>query len=310
MRKYILCLASVLCLALTMPSLADAYEGDMVQAVKKGKENRVKSLLKRGVHPDTSDEFGDRPLIAAVRHSNIPLIRLLLSSGANVNKRGRRGETALIEAAQRGHEQIVKILLNHRADKNRRDQRGKTARDYAVERGHRHIVHMLGGGGHVQQTDLLHAASNGNTERVKKLLERGYRVNMQDSRGFTALMYAANNGHLETVKVLLRHGANKNITDRHGRNALYYARSAGHLRIARLLDDYRGHGGGAYNDPTSVRIFMEAARTGNIPVAEAHLRARRVTINVRNPNGKTALDIAIAHKQKEMVRFLMRHGAK
>lgn len=60
-------------------------------------------------------------------------------------------------------------------------------------------------------TKLMEASANGNTEIVKMLLEKGADVDFFDKRGNTALMEASDNGHTAIVKLLLKKGADVDL---------------------------------------------------------------------------------------------------
>ena len=55
---------------------------------------------------------------------------------------------------------------------------------------------------------LLEAAALGKTRRVRKLLDRKPRSNLNafDAEGLTPLHHASRNGHLDTAQLLLRSG--------------------------------------------------------------------------------------------------------
>src|SRR5262249_31048082 len=54
---------------------------------------------------------------------------------------------------------------------------------------------------------FLRAAADGDTARVRTLLDHGVNVNTRDEHGMTALQSAAMNGHTNVVRLLLQHGA-------------------------------------------------------------------------------------------------------
>ena len=58
--------------------------------------------------------------------------------------------------------------------------------------------------------DLTRAASNGNAEIVKLLLDAGASVNASNEQGKTPLMFASETGAVEVVKLLLEHNADVN----------------------------------------------------------------------------------------------------
>ena len=64
--------------------------------------------------------------------------------------------------------------------------------------------------------DLLNAARNGDTPRVRTLLGSGANVEAKDKNGRTPLMLAAGNGHADAVKLLLEKGADPKARDKKG----------------------------------------------------------------------------------------------
>lgn len=86
-------------------------------------------------------------------------------------------------------------------------------------------------------TPMMRAALDGDTERVKELINQGADINQRDDNGRTALMFAVVNRHYETMKVLLEHGADVNARSNEGGTALMGAASAGELRMVEALLD-------------------------------------------------------------------------
>lgn len=86
-------------------------------------------------------------------------------------------------------------------------------------------------------TPLMRAALEGNTERVKDLVQQGAEINQRDDNGRKALMFAAINAHYETMKVLLEYGADVNAKSYIGGTALMGAALAGDLRMVQALLD-------------------------------------------------------------------------
>ncbi len=84
-------------------------------------------------------------------------------------------------------------------------------------------------------SELIEAAENGQTERVKSLLDAGEDVNGKDNDGMTALLVAADQIHWETVRVLLDAGADANAKNDNDYTALMLAEEQGHTEIAELL---------------------------------------------------------------------------
>ena len=82
---------------------------------------------------------------------------------------------------------------------------------------------------------LLEAASEGDTERARSLLENGAPVNAICRYIQTSTRLAAENGHMETTAVLIAENVDVNATDNLGRTPLHLAAEKGHTKTAELL---------------------------------------------------------------------------
>jgi ankyrin repeat protein len=84
-------------------------------------------------------------------------------------------------------------------------------------------------------TQLIEAASAGQTAKVKSLLVQGAGVDATAADGRTALIAAAQSGQIEAVEVLIAAGANLNRASRGTGTALNVAENTGKTQIAALL---------------------------------------------------------------------------
>ena len=85
-------------------------------------------------------------------------------------------------------------------------------------------------------TPLHFAASQGNTDAILALLDKGAAVDVKDSAfAQTPLMWAAETGSLYMVQDLLNHGAAVNLKDDDGDTALTLAQKRGFTKIVQLL---------------------------------------------------------------------------
>jgi ankyrin repeat protein len=83
--------------------------------------------------------------------------------------------------------------------------------------------------------ELLDAASQGDTIKLKAFLELGTNVDTQTWDGVTPLMFAAQNGHLRTVELLIDAGADVNLKPYNQIDALLGASIAGHVLVTDTL---------------------------------------------------------------------------
>jgi uncharacterized protein YraI len=84
-------------------------------------------------------------------------------------------------------------------------------------------------------TPLIFASAKGQKDVVKLLVERGANVNARTITGITPLIAGASAGNQEIVKLLLERGADVSAKDQQGRTAFSMAEAAGESQVAALL---------------------------------------------------------------------------
>jgi hypothetical protein len=141
---------------------AHRIETDIVDAffsaIENGHDDIVADFISRGwVSPDTTNRWGETPLITAVRVGKLPMVSRLVALGATVNKYGRAREsddivrpedfperTPLMVAAERGHLALVKVLIQDYGAKHELiAPDGAIALRLAAVNRHREIVQFL-----------------------------------------------------------------------------------------------------------------------------------------------------------------------
>ncbi|KIL90674.1 Ankyrin-3 [Fusarium avenaceum] len=142
----------------------EAYriETDIVDAffsaIENGHDDIVADFISRGwVSPDTTNRWGETPLITAVRVGKLPMVSHLVALGATVNEYGRARDsddivrpedfperTPLMVAAERGHLALVKVLIQDYGAKHELiAPDGAMALRLAANNRHREIVQFL-----------------------------------------------------------------------------------------------------------------------------------------------------------------------
>jgi ankyrin repeat protein len=208
-RRRVLHGLAVAGLVLCLPELAfgGAFD-DYFKAVKLDLVEQVRTLLRRGLDPNTVDaERGDTGLILAAREGSAKVFDLLLQTkDVNLDARSRNGDTALMLAAYKGNLAAVRALLDKGAEPN---QTGWTA--------------------------LHYAASVGNNDIVGLLLDRSAYIDAESPNQTTPIMMAARGGHILTVKLLLDEGADVTLKNGAGMTALDFAKAGGFKDIVEGL---------------------------------------------------------------------------
>lgn len=173
-------------------------------------------------------------------------------------------------------------------------------------------ANQQGGEAATMNEQLLQAAQQKDNDALKKLIEEGADLNVQDSKGRTAAMIATYNRDVESVRVLVEAGADVNVRDDMKNTPFLYASAEGCLDILRLTIQ-----GGA--DPTITNRYggtalIPASEHGYTEVVEELLTQTDIAVDHVNNLGWTALLEAIIlnngnAKQQETLRLLIQHGA-
>ena len=157
-------------------------------------------------------------------------------------------------------------------------------------------------------TALIYASSEGHTEIVELLLDRGADINITNDLGSTALMEASRNNRTEIIRLLLDRGADPNIRDDYGGTALISA-SIGNRRtdiVKMLLDnDADPNIQENYDGETAL---MQASYYGNTE-SVGLLLENDADPNIQCHSGETSLIMASSRGYINIVKMLLDNGA-
>eukprot|EP01043_Picozoa_sp_COSAG02_P037836 COSAG02_NODE_2870_length_7858_cov_11.781931_1_plen_730_part_00 len=201
------------------------------------------------------------------------VLRCLEEGGVALLEQERAsGFTPLMLAAWYGHDDVVSVLLQHGADANRRLSTASYANGV---------------------TPLFVAARNGWPKVVMLLL--GARADPElrrSSDGSTPLATAAKHGRTEVIQVLVRAGVAIDSPDSDESTPLLLAAKHGHPPVVELLlkSDAEPNGSTAWRP----NALVVAAHQDDVAVIDAILRAKPGCVNMKLPNGATALHMAAA----------------
>ena len=258
-------------------------------AIKRGHTAIVKAMLGiNGVNVNARYE-GRTPLMHAVgsidaNHSNKREIvdTLLGVVGIEVDaKNAYKDETALIIAINNPPIDIVKKLLDKGADVNLKFLNDETALSRAL-----------------RPLDLFASHSD---IAMELLNVDGIDVDAKTGdRKETALHIAIRNSDYKVVKRLIEKGAKVNLQDLHGNTALHLAINIKHHDIVTMLLGVDGVDVNATNNDGST-ILMGAARGGNYKLVMQLLQCEGIDIHVRNKANKTALTKAIKCAEESVI---------
>lgn len=183
----------------------DAGRTPLALAIAGNHGEVAQALVARGSDPNTPyvDDEGETHnlLFDAIMVENEEFALLLIEKGANIYHADDKKVTTLLQASHRGLTEIAKALIQKNAGK-------EGFIDAASEDG---------------ITPLIAAASEGQTDCVKILIDAKANVNAKDKDGTTSLMAASARGHVNVVSALLAAGASVNEQNTDGHTALMFA---------------------------------------------------------------------------------------
>jgi ankyrin repeat protein len=237
---------------------------------------------------------------------------------------------SLIEAAESGDREAALARIAERADVNAAEADGTTALHWAARSGDRVLLEALLEAGanpaaanRYGVTPLQLAAVNGDAETLQALLDAGADPNATLPEGETVLMTAARTGDPQALRVLLDHGADLAAREHwYGESALIWAAAENHADAVRVLLSY----GADVNSRSALQSFdkrrlgqsvlslgrwtplMYAARQNALEAGKALIEAH-ADLDLADPDGATALVIAIINAQYEFAAMLLEAGA-
>jgi uncharacterized protein len=256
----------------------------IVQAAINDDAPSVRALIQQKADVNATIADGTTALHWAVRAGDLAMVESLLSAGADAKAKDRYGLTPVSLACSNANAVILKKLLDAGADPNSPDPQGTTAL-------------------------MIAARTDGGTDAVKLLLERGAAVNARDAVQSSALLWAVRSNHPEVVDLLIHHDAEINARTRKGDPPARRAPDSGGgshgLGIVRGGWPERG-----YQEPTpgEMTALLYAARDGRIEIARK-LLAANANVNQAEANGVSPLIDAIANNHIDVARLLLDHNA-
>ena len=345
-RRFLLVCAGLLLLAGTSVAAAPP-EVPLVEAVKRGSTESVRSLLDHGVDVNAAEVDGTTAMHWAVRGDARALVDLLISAGASVTASNRFDVTPLWLAGINGNAAIIELLLASGADPNETRAGGHTVLMMAARTGNVDAVRALVAHGAdigaaeatTGQTALMWAAAEDHAGVVEALIDAGAAVHVRSKRGFTALLFASRGGRIEAARALLEAGAEVDAGLPNGIAPLLLATINANFELGALLLDHGADPNAdaagwaalhhlvwtrrpnvGFNNPEPVhrdnvhglefaRRLLAAGASPNARVKDQLTEDPRVGLTALNRTGATPFLLAAQRTDDELMRVLAEHGA-
>ena len=157
------------------------------------------------------------------------------------------------------------------------------------------------------KTPLMTAARQGDAAAVNRLISAGADVNASNTGGATALMFAALSGDPLVTSLLVRAGARTDTKAKLGWTALALAAVKGYTEVAEVLLDAGADQG--VRDAYGWTPLMRAVDRRRTDVVRLLLASPGADLAIRQEDDATALHIAAATGDIEIVKLLVTHGA-
>jgi ankyrin repeat protein len=246
-----------------------ATPAGLIDAVKSGDAQAVRTLLKQRANVNATEADGMTALHWAVRSNDAETVQLLLRSGANAKAANRYGVTPLALAATNGNAAMIETLIKAGADASAALPEGETV--------------------------LMTAARTGNADAVKALIAHGANVNAREQwQQETALMFAAAENNAAAVKVLVQAGADMNVHSKVWDFPEY---------------KYETNGMAVFQLPRGGWTALMYAARQNALDAAAMLADMKADLNAADPDGTTALQLAVLNVHYDLAAMLLNKGA-
>lgn len=296
----------------------DCQDAATVELLLKSGANTFTTDIKKS-NEETESAPRETALIVAANRGDADMVSLLLDYGAKsiINQVDRyNGKTALMYGA--GNEKIVAMLLKNRAWFNNIDKTGHTAFMYAASQGNVNSIKMLldlPGEKFLKnaygQTALMLAAANNKTDVFLMLLALTDKNTLNDKAmgGKTLLMYATSNDNFQMVENLLKLKVDVNLKDKEGNTALIYAARNGFDTIVNAL--LQANADVNYQDVSKNTALFYASKYGNSAIAVSLFKAANAysSKQLRDYEGATSLMFFASQGDKKTVLELLQAGA-
>lgn len=190
-------------------------------------------------------------------------------------------------------------------------------------------LHFLESGANINVRDanddtaLLHAVRSDDTRMALMLIAQKASLDAQDRDGATALIIASKKGDIQLVQALVDANADINLDDSIGKKALDYAMRSANPQLVELFekplkqilnripssDFAQALRASQHNlddiDPATGNTILTwaASQRGQESVAQAFIEAG-ANLQLKNRDGKTAMDIARENNNTPMLRLL------
>ena len=303
----------------------------LMAAVSVGHIKVTKHLInaKADVNQKVKDNTALQWMMERKNKNKADILKELIRGGANINLPFEHGSTILIQLIKAGEVEALRVLLKHKPDFTIKNKHGQTAISSAMfqaqSQGQKNSFRILklllrsnanfSQTGNYDQTPLMSLVVTPDNERCVKavqiLIDHKVDLRVQNKKGDTALMiairssYSAKKEALKILKILMKDKKTLNMVNKAGESPLYTAVRNDYVEIAKALLKAGANPNILDRSKKTVLFVTEK----NLKMLKA-LLDHGVDPNLQNKEGRTFLMSRIFIKYNEVVKLLIKHGAK
>jgi ankyrin repeat protein len=195
----------------------------MVEAIIAQHVEVVKFLVENGMNPNKQD-LTTSPLFIACKNGFLSMVKYLLKLGCDPNEFEEKSKsTCLIESIKGNFIEIFEVLLEFGADVNQVDKLKRTPLHFAIQRQSFTFVKFLLNTDGELELFTHHATRLRDKKILEILIDSGFDINGQDTKGNSTLIIALQERNIEYVKLLLERGVNIYHVNEEKNNAMNFA---------------------------------------------------------------------------------------
>jgi len=263
-------LGFVVAVASAVAATVAAAATPVIDAVKAGDQAGLRAALQKRADVNAAEADGMTALHWAARNNDLAAAQALLRAGANAKAASRYGITPLTLAAQNGSASMLELLLKAGADAQSTLPEGETV--------------------------LMTAARTGKADAIKALVAHGADVNARESwMGESALTWATAENHADAVRALVELGADVNLKSKVLQFPEFKWTTSGMVSTALPRGGWTP--------------LMHAARQGALAAAKVLVAAPGIDLDITDPDGTTALVVAIINAHYDVAAAILEKGA-
>ncbi len=282
-------------------------------AIDKSNLKMLQTLLNNSyylnIDIDQLNNNGDTPLMLALKTNNIDFIKAILAEVPDLSIMNNKKKTVQDLANSIKNKKIKSNVLKLLEAAKKQFNFYKAIKKNNIEEVKKLISDISLNITTIERNPLIAATKKENLEMVKLLVNNDAKVNQKLKLGITPLLLGVLQGNLAIVNFLLNKGADPNILGQIGFTPLFFAAYNDNLQMINLLVK----SGANINQPVSFYFDTEMPNDMTPLMTEAYNNKTdfvRVLLELganpllKNPEGQTALDIAVQKGYQVIIDLL------